>query len=51
MSVIRDVNEVRAIKNLPPVPGGDKLYFSTASQKPAKPPEAQPDEPDPTVQE
>lgn len=45
------VNEVRAIKNLPPVPGGDKLYFSTASQKPAKPPEAQPDEPDPTVQE
>lgn len=46
------VNEVRRIKNLPPVPGGDTLFITTAAQAPApKVPEAKPDEPDPAVPE
>lgn len=46
------LNEVRRLKNLPPVDGGDELRISVAAQQPApKAPEAQPNEPDPTVSE
>ena len=38
------VNEVRALKNLPPIPGGDKLFMPNAAAKPA--PKDEPDEPD-----
>lgn len=42
------VNEVRALKNLPPIPGGDKLFVPNAAAKPApKEPEKETDdEPD-----
>jgi HK97 family phage portal protein len=46
------VNEARRLKNLPAVDGGDELPLSVAAKQPTpKAPEAQPNEPDPTVQE
>jgi HK97 family phage portal protein len=39
------VNEVRRLKNLPPLPGGDRLFDPSKAGKAATPPPAEPDEP------